>query len=150
MDWLAGSRVHLLEVVLTRSAVLLPLVVLGFSPSAVNGYVVMVGIQAVLVHANLNLNFGWLEYLLVTPRYHHWHHARHVDYMYVNYAIHLPLVDMLMGTFKLPPKGVWPDEYGVMKLETVPTGLIAQAAMPFSPKKTHADYVGKDGLEGPH
>jgi lathosterol oxidase len=30
MDWLAGSRIHLLEIILTRSAVLLPLVVLGF------------------------------------------------------------------------------------------------------------------------
>ena len=144
MDWLAGSRVHLIEVILTRSAVLLPLVVLGFAPTAVNAYVVLVGIQAVLAHANLNINFGWLEYVLVTPRYHHWHHARHVDYMYVNYAIHLPLVDMLMGTFKLPPKGEWPEEYGVMKLETVPTGLLAQAVMPFLPKKTFVDYVGKN------
>ena len=31
LDWLAGSRVHLVETVLTRSIVLLPLMVLGFS-----------------------------------------------------------------------------------------------------------------------
>ena len=55
-----------------------------------------------LAHANLRINFGWLEYLLVTPRYHHWHHARELDYVDVNYAIHLPLIDMLMGTFKRP------------------------------------------------
>jgi len=30
--------------------------------------------------------------------------------MDVNYAIHLPPVDMLMGTFKRPPPGVWPEE----------------------------------------
>ncbi len=143
MDWLAGSRVHLIEVVLTRSAVLLPLVVLGFSAQAMNAYVILVGIQAVLAHANINFNFAWLEYLIVTPRYHHWHHARHVDYMYVNYAIHLPLVDMLMGTFKLPPNNHWPEEYGVMKLETVPTGIVAQTAMPFRLRKTFDDFVGK-------
>ena len=51
--------------------------VMGFSPDAVNAYVILVGLQAVLAHANLGLDFGWLEYLLVTPRYHHWHHARH-------------------------------------------------------------------------
>jgi sterol desaturase/sphingolipid hydroxylase (fatty acid hydroxylase superfamily) len=144
LDWLAGSRVHIVEIVLTRSAVLLPLVVLGFSQPAVNAYVVLVGIQAVLAHANLRTNFGWLEYLIVTPRYHHWHHARHVDYMDVNYAIHLPLVDMLMGTFKRPPARVWPEEYGVMKLETVPRGVWAQTLMPLGPKKVFADHVGGD------
>jgi sterol desaturase/sphingolipid hydroxylase (fatty acid hydroxylase superfamily) len=144
MDWLAGSRVHLIEVLMTRSAVLLPLVVLGFSPEAVNAYIILVGIQAVLAHANIDFDFGWLEYVLVTPRYHHWHHARHVDYMYVNYAIHLPLVDMLMGTFKRPPRGEWPEEYGVMKLETVPRGLLAQTIMPFGLRKVFADFVGKD------
>ena len=143
MDWLAGSRIHLIEILLTRTAVLTPLVVLGFSAPAINGYVILVGVQAVLAHANLRINFGWLEYVLVTPRYHHWHHARHADYMDVNYAIHLPLVDMLMGSFKRPPANTWPDEYGVMKLETVPTGIVAQTLMPLRAKKTFDDFVGK-------
>lgn len=143
MDWLAGSRIHLIEILLTRSAVLTPLVVLGFSAPAINGYVILVGVQAVLAHANLRINFGWLEYVLVTPRYHHWHHARHADCMDVNYAIHLPLVDMLMGTFKRPPANTWPDEYGVMKLETVPTGIVAQTLMPLGGKKTFEDFVGR-------
>lgn len=143
MDWLAGSRIHLIEILLTRTAVLTPLVVLGFSAPAINGYVILVGVQAVLAHANLRINFGWLEYVLVTPRYHHWHHARHADYMDVNYAIHLPLVDMLMGSFKRPPANTWPDEYGVMKLETVPTGIVAQTLMPLGGKKTFDDFVGK-------
>jgi lathosterol oxidase len=148
LDWLAGSRVHFVEIVLTRSAVLLPLVVLGFSQPAINAYVILVGIQAVLAHANLRTHFGWLEYLIVTPRYHHWHHARHVDFMDVNYAIHLPLVDMLMGTFKRPPPGAWPEEYGVMKLETVPRGIWAQTLMPMGPKKTFDNHVGADTPSG--
>ena len=51
-----------------RGAVLLPLVVFGFSQPAVITYVVLVGLQAVVAHANLGIRFGWLEYLLVTPR----------------------------------------------------------------------------------
>ena len=141
MDWLAGSRMHLLEIVLTRSVVLLPLLVLGFSQPAVNAYVILVGLQAVLAHANLGIRFGWLEYLLVLPRYHHWHHARHKDYLDVNYAIHLPLVDMLMGTFRLPRDGSWPQEYGVMKLETVPRGILRQHLMPFQGGKKFDEYV---------
>ena len=131
MDWLAGSRIHFVEIVLTRGAVLLPLVILGFSPPAINAYVILVGLQAVLAHANLGLRFGWLEYLLVLPRYHHWHHAREPAYVDVNYAIHLPLVDMLMGTFRLPRDGSWPAEYGVLKPETVPAGIWHQHLMPF-------------------
>lgn len=144
MDWLAGSRIHIAEILMTRSAVLLPLVIAGFSAEAVNGYVILVGIQATLAHANLRTDFGPLEYLLVTPRYHHWHHARHIDYMDVNYAIHLPLVDMLMGTFKRPPRGEWPEEYGVMKLETVPRGFWPQIAMPLRAKKMYENFVGRE------
>ena len=142
MDWLAGSRIHFVEIVLTRSFVLLPLLVLGFSTPAVNAYVILVGLQAVIAHANIGVRFGWLEYLLVLPRYHHWHHAREQDYIDVNYAIHLPLVDMLMGTFKLPrERDAWPQEYGVMKLETVPRGIVSQHLMPFRRRKTFDDYV---------
>lgn len=141
LDWLAGSRVHFVETVLTRSVVLLPLLVLGFSTSAVNAYVILVGLQAVVAHANIGVRFGWLEYVLVLPRYHHWHHARHIDYWDRNYAIHLPLVDMLMGSFKLPRDDSWPEEYGVLKLETVPRGIVAQHLMPFRSKREYADYV---------
>lgn len=129
MDWLAGSRIHFLEILLTRTGVLLPLLLMGFSPQAMNAYVILVGVQAVLAHANVRIDGGWLNYLLVLPRYHHWHHARHADYIYKNYAIHLPLVDMLFGTFKLPPKE-WPSRYGVFG-QPLPSGILAQHLYPF-------------------
>ncbi|PTT85047.1 sterol desaturase family protein, partial [Pseudomonas sp. HMWF005] len=124
MDWLAGSRVHFIEILLTRTGVLVPLMLLGFAPQALNAYVILVGVQAVLAHANVRINGGWLNYLIVLPRYHHWHHARHKDYIYKNYAIHTPLVDMLFGTFKLPPKE-WPVRYGVFGKE-LPGGIVRQ------------------------
>ena len=141
LDWLAGSRVHFVETVLTRSIILLPLLFFGFSQSAVNAYAVLVGIQAVVAHANIGIRFGFLEYLIVLPRYHHWHHARHMDYWDRNYAIHLPVIDMLMGSFKLPRDGSWPEEYGVFKRETVPQGIFAQHLAPFRGERTYDDYV---------
>lgn len=69
MVWLAGSRIHLFEIVRTRSFVLLRLLVLGFSTPAVNAYMIPVGRQAVIAHANIGVRFGWPEYLLVLPRY---------------------------------------------------------------------------------
>lgn len=141
LDWLAGSRVHLVETVMTRAIVLLPLLALGFSVQAVNAYVILVGLQAVVAHANIGVRFGWLEYVITLPRYHHWHHARHIDYWDRNYAIHFPLVDMLMGSFKLPSDGSWPEEYGVLRLETVPRGIVAQTLMPFRGDREYADHV---------
>jgi lathosterol oxidase len=136
MDWLAGSRMHLLEILLTRSVVLLPLVVLGFSAGAINAYVILVGLQAVLAHANLGLRFGWLEQVIVLPRYHHWHHARRADFTDANYAIHLPLVDRLMGTHRLPADGSWPEDYGILDPAEVPPGIWRQHLAPFLPGKS--------------
>ena len=135
MDWLAGSRMHLFEILATRSFVLLPLVVLGFSAAAINAYVILVGLQAVLAHANLGLRFGWLEKVIVLPRYHHWHHARRDDFVDANYAIHLPLVDRLMGTHRLPADGSWPEDYGILEPEQVPQGLWRQHLAPFLPPR---------------
>ncbi|AZZ93828.1 sterol desaturase family protein [Hahella sp. KA22] len=130
MDWLAGSRVHLVEILITRSVVMVPLFLLGFSAEALNAYVILVGVQAVLAHANLNFNFGFLKYILVTPQYHHWHHADDPAYAYKNYAIHLPIIDMLFGTFKLPGKE-WPKSYGLLNNKTVPKGIVRQHMFPF-------------------
>ena len=144
MDWLAGSRMHLFEILATRSFVLLPLVVLGFSAAAINAYVILVGLQAVLAHANLGLRFGWLEKVIVLPRYHHWHHARREDFTDANYAIHLPLVDRLMGTHRLPADGSWPEDYGNLDPAEVPPGIWRQHLAPFLPRPASAPAQGEE------
>src|SRR5690606_11717342 len=45
MDWLAGSRQHVLEVIATRVLVVAPLFVIGFSEAVVNAYILIVGFQ---------------------------------------------------------------------------------------------------------
>ncbi|MEM7204142.1 MAG: sterol desaturase family protein [Planctomycetota bacterium] len=130
MDWLAGSRLHIVEILLTRASVLGALFLLGFEEPAVQAYIVLVGVQAVFVHANVGIRFGWLEYLLVTPRYHHWHHSDDRAAADTNFAVHLPLIDMMFGTFRLPA-GQWPASYGVMG-PPVPDGLLRQTLYPFA------------------
>lgn len=120
MDWLAGSRTHLVEVLMTRALVMLPLYLCGFSPAALNAYVILVGVQAVAIHANVGINFGPLRYLLATPQFHHWHHSKDRQYMDANYAVHLPVIDMMFGTYRCP-KGQWPEEYGIVSGEPPPS-----------------------------
>ena len=76
MDWLAGSRQHMLELLITRTLVLAPIYVLGFSKEVIDAYIVIVGFQAVFNHANVSVRLGPLRYLIVTPNFHHWHHRR--------------------------------------------------------------------------
>jgi len=61
MDWLAGARMHLVEVVLLRGVTSLPLLTFGFSPSVMQAYITMVYIYAGLVRAQSARRFGSLR-----------------------------------------------------------------------------------------
>jgi sterol desaturase/sphingolipid hydroxylase (fatty acid hydroxylase superfamily) len=129
LDWIAGSRLHLVDVVITRAFTLLPIVLLGFSRPAVYAYLVFVSFHAVLIHANVRLRGGWLERVLVLPRFHHWHHGAAPEAVDKNFAVHLPWIDRLFGTHHLPAER-WPDAYGIAG-DPVPPGWVAQLSSPF-------------------
>jgi len=126
LDWLAGSRLHLIDIIVTRGLSFVPLYVLGFAPTAVYAYLVFVSFLAVFIHANVRFDLGALEWVVATPRFHHWHHAASpVD---KNFAVHLPWIDRLFGTGYLPA-GRWPDAYGIAG-RPVPEGYWRQLAWP--------------------
>lgn len=129
MDWIAGSRLHLVDVIVTRGLVLLPLVMLGFDDLAVYAYLGFVSVHAVFIHANFAPRSEWIERILVMPRFHHWHHAREAEAIDTNFAVHLPLLDRLFGTCFLP-RDRWPQAYGVDGVEA-PDGYLRQLAWPF-------------------
>ncbi len=133
MDWLAGSRLHLFDIILTRSLVLLPIFVMGFSKNVIDIYVIIVGFQAVFNHANVSINFGWLKYLIVTPQFHHWHHASDPSAIDRNYAAHFSFIDYVLGTAVIN-QNEWPEKYGVVG-DNVPTGMIKQQLYPFLHQK---------------
>ncbi|MGB3723929.1 MAG: sterol desaturase family protein [Pacificimonas sp.] len=132
MDWLAGARMHFFEIILLRGVTSLPLLTFGFAPSVMQAYVGFVYIYASLVHANLRGDFNGLGRFVVTPRFHHWHHAIEVEGVDKNFAIHFPLIDRIFGTYYLP-ESAWPTGYGVP--EDVPKGYGAQFAYPFRRKR---------------
>ncbi|RDS81257.1 sterol desaturase family protein [Dyella monticola] len=129
MDWLAGSRQHILELIATRVCVLAPLYVLGFSEGVMNAYIIVVGFQAVFNHANVHLPWGPLRYVLVTPDFHHWHHASDDEAIDRNYAAHYAFLDYLFGT-AVKSKKQFPEHYGVVG-DYMPDGFIRQQMFPF-------------------
>jgi sterol desaturase/sphingolipid hydroxylase (fatty acid hydroxylase superfamily) len=128
MDWLAGARMHFIEIILLRGITSLPLLTLGFSPSVMQSYVAFVYIYSSLLHANLRGDFIELGKWLATPRFHHWHHGLEQEAVDVNFAIHFAWLDRVFGTYHMP-ENRWPKNYGVP--ETVPTGYLKQFAYPF-------------------
>jgi lathosterol oxidase len=130
MDWLAGSRLHLLDIIVTRALAFMPLYALGFSRQPIYAYLVFVGFHAVFLHANVKFRFGWLDQVVGTPRFHHWHHSPQAEALDKNFAIHLPGIDRLFGTLYLP-KEEWPASYGV-EGHPVPEGYVRQLGYPLT------------------
>jgi sterol desaturase/sphingolipid hydroxylase (fatty acid hydroxylase superfamily) len=130
MDWLAGSRQHVLELILTRTLVLAPIFVLGFSKEVIDAYIIIVGFQAVFNHANVSVRLGPLSYVIVTPNFHHWHHSQDQEALDRNYSAHFAFLDYLFGTAVKADKK-WPEEYGV-RGDYVPDGFVKQQAFPFT------------------
>lgn len=134
MDWLAGSRLHLVDVAVTRGLTYVPIYVLGFAEAPLFAYIAFVSVQATFIHANVPFEFGPLRWLLATPQFHHWHHGAEREAIDKNFAVHLPVLDWLFGTFYLP-KGRWPTSYGLANGESLPGGYVRQFVYPLLPRQ---------------
>lgn len=131
MDWIAGSRLHFLEPLVTRTLVLIPAFILGIAKEPLTLYIVFAGFQAGLIHSNIRWDLGPLRYVLCSPRYHHWHHSSDDEAIDKNYVAHLPVIDWLFGTMYLPEEGRrWPRKYGTIGIP-LPKGIIRQFFYPF-------------------
>ena len=142
MDWLAGSRIHFIDVFFTRSITYIPIYVLGFSTLTFNVFIISIAIHTVLIHANTNINFGFFKYIITTPQYHHWHHCKDPKYYGKNFAVVFPFIDRIFGTYYLPDKE-WPSETGLVDA-SFPKGFIKQFTFPFCRNPFKNDLSSKD------
>ncbi len=137
MDWMAGARMHVLEIIVLRAFTVVPMFILGFTETAMHAYILAVYIHSTFIHANIHWDAEKCGALFVTPRFHHWHHGIEREAIDVNFAIHFPLFDRLFGTFYLPERK-WPSGYGI-KGHPVPSGYLNQFFYPFTRKKKSRD-----------
>jgi sterol desaturase/sphingolipid hydroxylase (fatty acid hydroxylase superfamily) len=120
MDWLVNTRAHPLDMFFGRFSGLLPIYVLGLGqPTGDTAdlvpvlYTLVGTLWSFLIHANISWRFGFLERLVATPAFHHWHHTNDgAAYINKNYATIFPAMDLLFGSFYLP-KQRWPQQYGI-------------------------------------
>jgi sterol desaturase/sphingolipid hydroxylase (fatty acid hydroxylase superfamily) len=127
MDWLAGSRMHLFDVLVTRAAAFIPVFALGFAQPALYAYLAFVSVHAVYIHANVRWRWPGVRWAIATPEYHHWHHSSEQEGIDRNFAGFLPLWDVVFGTAYQP--GHWPSRYGTVQFQP-PEDYIGQLLYP--------------------
>ena len=143
MFWIAGSRAHLVEDVIVRGGILVPMMLVF--PQDINvAYLFFVNFHATWAHCKFGPTVQWLEPYLIQLRFHHWHHTSQAESIDKNFAIHFPWLDRLFGTHYLPD-GRWPSGYGVP--ENVPRGYLAQLRYPFVRKARSAEATAAPPIE---
>lgn len=102
LDWLAASREHPVDGLLTQLAMNLPAILLGVGLGGLAGLIAFRGLWATFIHSNVRLPIGPLRMLIGAPELHHWHHrlGERTEHNFSNLA---PWTDILFGTYHCPP-----------------------------------------------
>jgi sterol desaturase/sphingolipid hydroxylase (fatty acid hydroxylase superfamily) len=113
LDWIAATRQHPIDEALLIVLFNLPAVVLGVSFQSVGFVALLLKLHSTLIHSNIRWSFGILDYILVSPKYHHAHHRCGDEHRNCNFSQLFPLFDIVFGTWDRPQK--WPDQYGLVE-----------------------------------
>ena len=125
----------------TQAFTVLPLLLLGYDAGVFASVAVFVTLLAIFQHANVRLRFPGVRWVVNTPEWHHWHHARDPEARNKNFG--LPVVDKLFGTAYLP-KGRRPAAFGVE--DPVPAaGYLAPPRVPVHRRRAAAGAPGATG-----
>ncbi len=122
---------HVLDVFGRRLLAQLPMVLLGATPSTLFILGVFNTVQGYFVHGNVDIKFGWLNYILVSPEQHRLHHSKDLSEA-GHYSTDIPLWDILFHSFTWK-KGRKPKATGVTDSESFPAPdrILASLIYPF-------------------
>ena len=103
--WLAGVRTSVIQMTLFNLPYIAAGALLVLSPRWVF-YAILLKNTLTNDFMHLNVWWGsrWLEWIIVTPRYHHIHHSDHPEHYNSNLAVLFPIWDHLFGTYFDPEK----------------------------------------------
>lgn len=111
VDWLAGSRSHIVEIIINQTIEFAPIILLGADPVVVPIKALIDAVWGMYIHSNINIKSGRLQYIINGPEMHLWHHSDTKRVYFANFSTKLALWDWLFGTAYLPEHK--PDVYGL-------------------------------------
>ena len=116
VDWLSGSRSHALEILINQTIEFAPMVLLGAAPEIPLIKGMIDALWGMYIHSNIDVNSGWLQFIINGPEMHRWHHADKDDNAYNrNFSTKIALWDWIFGTAYFPFKEK-PKLYGLSYL----------------------------------
>jgi sterol desaturase/sphingolipid hydroxylase (fatty acid hydroxylase superfamily) len=127
LNFLTNYRMHLIEFIVDGLVTLVPVVLLGVPPSIWLPVNLLLLWYTGLHHSDLNLRFGWLERVLVSPQFHRLHHSTDRRDFDSNFGAALSLWDWLFGTARSDDRR--PASYGVADAQ-IPTSILGQTIFP--------------------
>jgi sterol desaturase/sphingolipid hydroxylase (fatty acid hydroxylase superfamily) len=129
LDWLSAARFHPVNTFLGSVAAEVVLLLAGISPDVLVVLGPFTVVHSAFVHANLNWTLGPLRYVLAGPVFHRWHHTAAEVGGEKNYAATFPILDVIFGTFYMPPARL-PADYGIAD-KSFPASFGEQMLYPF-------------------
>ena len=115
VDFLAGSRSHVIEIIINQTIEFAPILLLGADPAVVPIKALLDAMFGLFIHANIRVRLGVLHYILGNPTLHLWHHANHREVFHANFATKFSFWDYLFGTVYNPghTPGNQPSDWGL-------------------------------------
>jgi sterol desaturase/sphingolipid hydroxylase (fatty acid hydroxylase superfamily) len=100
--WLNTSRFHPFEKLLQFLMDVTPFVLLGVPADVLALHLIWYGVNGFFQHSNIDLRYGWLNYIVSSTDLHRWHHAREASVSNHNYGNNLIVWDLVFGTYYNP------------------------------------------------
>lgn len=99
---LNNFRFHPLNHVINYLFMIVPVLLLGFSPQAILAYTAISMPVLLVQHANIDFHFGWFNTIINTNEVHRWHHSNQALEGNANYGRATLIWDRIFGTYYFP------------------------------------------------
>jgi sterol desaturase/sphingolipid hydroxylase (fatty acid hydroxylase superfamily) len=127
LDWISGFRAHPFD-----GAFMAPVFAFflgaGFQPAITGGLAVVQFVIGLWAHLNVRWRLRPLRAIVMTPDFHHWHHANEPAAINTNFGVFLPIWDIVFRSYYMPADRR-PQRYGID--EPIPLSLPRQLLHPF-------------------
>lgn len=125
MDFWIVMRFHWMEIIVYRTALFIPLLLLGIDPNTFLYIIFIEVFWGFFNHANIRIDIGILKYIFNSPKMHLWHHEYTVDRMNLNFGITLSCWDWIFGTVYWP-EDKEPERLSFFGIEQFPSNFFKQ------------------------
>ncbi len=142
--WMNTTRFHPIEKAMQFMMDVLPFMMLGVSKEVIGLHLVLYGVNGFFQHSNIDLRYGWLNYIVSSTELHRWHHSRKPEESNKNYGNNVIVWDLLFGSFFMP-EGKKVNELGLIN-KNYPGGFYDQMKAPLINKYDKTDLPETDIL----